>query len=263
MKSLIPHDGVLWDDSTNPAYVVPPGKSTGLVARDFEKYPQGCFASAPPFPDSELIPEDEVKDRWAEKMKNQSSLLHYRDAYFEQMNSLDQDGYPLCWAFSTTKAAMYARAMMGLPPLRLSGWWTGGQASGWRSRGGWGSESVNAGADVGFCTLDECPGYSSRYDTAENKAKAAKRKITGFWDGSESSALARRQAVSAFLTDRACVIDLNAMSHSMCAIWFTLDPFTIIYDNSWGGSGDRGLYKGSGAYASPNGLWIVRQTMAS
>lgn len=260
---LTPHDGALWDDSIDPATVVPRGFSTGLLPRDYSKYPQGCFASAPPFPDSELIPENEWADRHREKVKNQSSMLHYREAYYELMKSLDQDGQPLCWAFSSTKAAMWARAMMGLPPLRFSGWYTAGMASGWRSRGGWGSESVEQGANGGFCTLEECPSYSSRYATPDNATKAATRKITSFWDGSESSALARKQAVSAFLTDRACVIDLNAMSHSMCAIWFNPDPFEIIYDNSWGEGGDRGLYKGRGAYASPNGLWIVRQLRAS
>lgn len=262
MKSIIPHEGVLWDDGTNPEAVVPNGYSTGLRPRDFTRTPVGSMAAAPAFPDSLLLPEDQWADRWNEKMKNRSSLLHYREDYFDVLQSLDQDGYPLCWAFSSTKLAMYLRKLLGLPPLRLSGWWTGGQASGWRSRGGYGEESITALSEVGPCTLDECPSYSSRYDTPENKTKAASRKILAFYDGAEDSSLAQKQAISALLRDMPCVIDLNVMSHSMCCIWFTLNPITFIYDNSWGGSGDKGLYKGSGAYARPNGLWIGRDVRA-
>ncbi len=263
MSDVIPHDGVLWNDYTNPATIVPAGFATGHRPRNFMASPQGVLEAAPAFPDSELIPEDQWADRWAEKMKNKSSLLHYREDYYSVLKSLNQQSYPLCWAFSSTKMEAYLRKLMGLPPITLSGWWTAGKASGWRSRGGNGIESVEALADVGPCTLDECPGYSSKYDTPDNAAKAATRKITGFWDGPQDSLRAQKVAISALLTDRPCVVDLDVMSHSMCAVWFTLNPITLIFDNSWGEQGDRGLYKGSGAYARPNGLWIGRATRAA
>lgn len=263
MRDPIPHDGALWHDGTNPNTIVPAGFATGLYKRDFRTRPQGFMSSAPAFPESELIPESEWPDRWAAKMKYKSSLLHMREDYYASLKSLNQKSFPLCWAFSSTKLQIYLRKLMGLADLELSGWWTAGKAANWRSRGGWGSESINALATVGPCTLAECPEYSSRYDTEDNAAKAKARIITGFWDGPENSLLAQKVAISALLTDRPCVIDLNVMAHSMCCIWFTLNPITFIYDNSWGESGDRGLYKGSGAYARPNGLWIGRQTRAA
>lgn len=256
--NLIPHAGATWDDGTDPATIVPAGFGTGLIKRDYAMYPQGCYANAAAFPDSELIDESEWGDRWNEKMKNKSSLLHIREDNYDALKSLNQSSYPLCWAFSSTKAEMYVRFLMGLPPERLSGWYTAGMANGWRSEGGWGANSMRQAIDGGMCSLDECPSFSRNYATAENAAKAATRKITEWWDGIDDTTLARKQAVSMFLKDIPCVIDLNAMSHSMCAIWFTPNPFTIIYDNSWDEQGDRGLYKGSGAYASPNGLVIPR-----
>ncbi len=260
--SILPHDGVLWHDGTNPDTIVPAGYSTGLIPRNYSTHPQGCYASAPAFPDSELIDPSEWPDRWAEKMKNQSSLLHIRQDNYELLKSLDQNGKGLCWAFSTTKGAMYIRKLMGEPDMRLSGWYTAGIVKGWRDQGGWGAESVDQGANNGFCSLDECPSYSSSYATSTNATLAAKRKITMFYDGSDGGptvggyTLAQRQAVSSFLRDKPAIIDLNVMSHSMCGIWFTLNPFKIIYDNSWGEQGDRGLYMGTGAYARPDGLVI-------
>lgn len=255
---IIPDDSVLWHDGTDPANIVPAGCSTGGIPRNFKTHPVGCYAEAPAFPDSELIPEDQWADRWNEKMKNQSSLLHIRQDNYDLLQSLFQNGKGLCWAFSTTKAAMYIRKLMGEPDLRFSGWYTAGIVKGWADEGGWGAESLAQGAKNGFATLDEVPSYSSQYATADIAAKAAQRRITEWWDGSDSPSLAQKQAISMLLNDIPCVVDLNVMSHSMCCVWFTLNPITFIYDNSWGEQGDHGLYKGQGAYAMPDGLVIPR-----
>jgi hypothetical protein len=243
---------------------VPRGKSTGLVPRDYGRHPVGCFAFAPAFPDSELIPESEWADRLAENRATKSGLLDLREAHYEVLHSLDQDGLGLCWAFSSTKAVMYLRVLQNEAPLRLSAWYVAGVVKGWRDQGGWGAESLEKIVAVGVPAESYCPSYRSSYDTAETRANAALHKVTEWWDGSEDTGLATKQMVSSLLRRRPCVVDLNALSHSMCAIDIgSLNPLEIIYDNSWGEQGEKGLYRGKGAYARPDGLVIPRVTIPS
>ena len=91
---------------------VPAGRATGLVPRNYATHPVGCYAFAPEFPASELVPESEWADRLAENRRTKSGLLDLREARYDVLRSLDQDGLGLCWAFSTTKAVMYLRAVM-------------------------------------------------------------------------------------------------------------------------------------------------------
>ncbi len=253
------------DDSNAHLYANPSftGRAAGLIPRDYEANPVGCFAFAEEFPDSMLIPESEWAARLAAQMAVKATLLDLREANYDTLKSLDQDGLGLCWAFSTTKACMYIRARMGEPNMRLSAWWVAGKVKGWRDQGGWGGESLEQIVKSGVPTETFCPSYKASYDTPDCQANAALHKFTEWWEGAEDSAKARKQAVSAFLLGYPCIIDLNSMSHSMCAIGFELDPFTIIYDNSWGEGGEKGLYKGRGASASPNGLWIPRAALPS
>src|SRR5436190_12690648 len=98
---------------SQPNAPVPPGYSTGLIPRNFRSFPSGCFAFAQEFPDSELIPDGEWADRLAFNRANKCGLLDIRADNYEMLKSLDQDGFGLCWAFSSTKAVMYLRAIMG------------------------------------------------------------------------------------------------------------------------------------------------------
>lgn len=169
-----------------------------------------------------------------------------------------------CWAFSSTKATMYVRALMGEPLVRLSAWWVAGKVVGWRDQGYWGAASLAQIVKEGVPVESLCPSYSSRYDTSETRADAAKRKVTEWWDGSEDPREAQKQLVSMLLKRIPCVVDLNDMGHSMCAIDIkSLNPLTIVYDNSWGDQGDKGLYYGTGARARPDGLVIPRVAMAA
>jgi hypothetical protein len=243
---------------------VPRGKSTGLVPRDYRTHPVGCMAFAPEFPDSELIPEGEWADRLAENRATKSGLLDFRDAHYEALHSLDQDGLGLCWAFSSTKAVMYLRAIQNEAPLRLSAWYVAGIIKGWRDEGGWGAASLEFIVNKGVPAESYCPSYKSSYDTADTRANAALHRVTEWWDGSENPSQAQKQLISMLLRRRACVVDLNDMGHSMCAIDIgNLNPVEIIYDNSWGEQGEKGLYRGRGARARPDGLVIPRVTVPS
>lgn len=243
---------------------VPAGYSTGLIPRDYSICPVGYQAFAPAFPDDELIPESEWAERLAENRATKSGLLDFREANYEMLKSLDQDGEPLCWAFSSTKAVMYLRAIMNQPLLRLSAWWVAGKVVNWQSQGYWGSASLAQIVKEGVPAESFCPEYRSRHDTAETRANAALHKVTEWWDGSEDPYKAQKQLVSMLLKRVPCVVDLNVMGHSMCAIDIgSLNPIEIIYDNSWGENGEKGLYRGRGAYARPDGMVIPRVSMPS
>src|SRR5258708_57835 len=110
----------------------------GLIPRNYATHPSGCMAAAPTFPTELLIPETEWQARLDAQLSSKSSLFDLRESNYDVLKSLDQDGLGLCWAFSTTKAVMYLRAIMNEPPVRLSAWWVAGKVKGWADQGGWG-----------------------------------------------------------------------------------------------------------------------------
>lgn len=243
---------------------VPSGFSTGLIPRDFKSHPVGCFAYAPAFPDDALIPESEWPARLAQQKADRASLLDLRTTYYDTLKSLNQNGYGLCWAFSSTKATMYIRATQHGVFERLSAYWVAGKVMNWRDQGYYGAASLGQIVKAGVPLESLCPTYSSRNDTPECQADAATRKVTEWWDGSDDRDLARRQMVSSLLVGIPCVVDLNWLSHSMAAIHIeSLNPLTIYFDNSWGEGNNKGLYIAKGSQAIPDGLVIPRVATAA
>lgn len=239
---------------------IPFACSTGLIPRDYSSHPSGCHAFAPTFPTANLIDKSEWADRLNENRKNKVGLLDIRQANIGILQSLNQSHWGLCWSFSTTKAVMYIRKIMGLPDVKLSGWWLAGLIKNWRDEGGWGAASLSEAVSVGVATDADCPAYQSQYDTPATRAKAADNKVTSWWDGTEDHNLNTQIAISMLLQSVPCVVDLNDMGHSMCCIDIkSLNPLTLVYDNSWGTVGDPdGLYYGTGARARPDGLVVPR-----
>jgi hypothetical protein len=202
--------------------------------------------------------------RLQENRKQKAGLLELREANYEILKSLDQDGLGLCWAFSSTKAGMYTRAKQHEVGIRLSAWYVAGRIKGWRDQGGWGAASLKFIVESGVPAESYCPEYKSRYDTADTRANAALHKFTEWYDGAEDPRLAQKQMVSMLLRANPCVVDLNDMGHSMCAIDLqSIKPLVVIYDNSWGESNDKGFYRGQGARARPDGLVIPRVSLPS
>lgn len=244
---------------------VPRGKKTGLIPRDYRRYPQGYLGPiCEPFSNDLLIPESEWADRLAENRKNKAGLLDLREANYDVLKSLDQDGKGLCWAFSSTKAVMYVRMLMNEPGIRLSAYWVAGQVKGWKDEGGWGSASLSEIVKDGVPADSFCPDYNRSHDTPEARENAKNHKVTQWLDGSENPTEAQQQMVSMLLRGQPSVVDLSDMGHSMCAIDIdSLKPLTIVYDNSWGEQGDHGLYRGTGARAKPDGLVIPMLSLAT
>lgn len=250
-------------DNTNAP--IPPGMSTGAVPRDYAACPPGYLAFAPVVPDEEILDRSNWKAAFDEKVARGIGLLEHRKANYDYLKSLNQNGLGLCWAFSTTKACMYLRYLMGEPNIVLSAWWLAGVINNWQDRGGWGAASLGKAVQDGIPAMDLCPTYNRKYDTPECRQNAAYHKVTEWYDGLNNPDRNQDILVSFLLRGRPCVVDLNVMGHSMCAIDVqSIDPLVVIYDNSWGTSGDPdGLYYGKGAYARPDGLVIPRVSTPS
>ncbi len=240
----------------------PPGYSTGLIPRDYRTHPPGCYSSAPVAPSDWLVPESEWADRLKEQVANQASLWDLREANYDVLKSLDQDGLGLCWAFSSTKATMYTRVIAGAAPLRLSAWWVAGMVKGWRDEGGWGAESLDQIRTAGVPTEALCPAYKSSYATPAVAADASTRKVIEWYDGTEDRDQNRRIMISAFLLGLAPVLDYNWLSHSMCGCKLvSIDPLEVWTDNSWNDIsqyGPKGCYKLTGSKAIPDGIVVPR-----
>ncbi len=243
---------------------IPPGYSTGLIKRDYKSHPSGYLSFAPSFRDSMLVPESEWPERLKEQKAKKASLLDLRKKFFAYLKSLDQDGLGLCWAFSSTKAVMYLRAIMNEPGIRLSAWWVAGKVVNWQDQGYWGSASLAQIAKGGVPSEEKCPSYKSSYDTADVAADAATRKVTKWMDGSEDRGKNRAMMISCFLLGLPPVLDFNHMGHSMCGCNLeSIDPLEINCDNSWGGSGGPdGLYNLKGSDAIPDGIVCPEITLA-
>jgi hypothetical protein len=245
----------------------PPGCSTGLVPRNYKTHPPGCYAGAPVAPADWLVPESEWEDRLKEQQANLASLWDLRETHYDTLKSLDQDGLGLCWAFSSTKAVMYTRAVMNALPERLSAWYVAGKVKRWRDEGGWGAESLEQIRNAGVPTEAMCPSYKSSYDTAAVAADAATRKVIEWYDGTEDRDQNRRIMISAFLLGLAPVLDYNWLSHSMCGcVLKSINPLEVWTDNSWndiGQYGPKGCYKLTGSKAIPDGVVVPRVSQPS
>ncbi len=245
---------------------IPPGKKTGLIPRDYKSHPVGSYEGVPEYPDELLIPENEWDELQAEQQAAKASLLDLRETYYDTLKSMDQNGYGLCWFFSTTKAVMYLRALMNLPPVRLSAWYGAGIINGWRDQGGWGAASLDFFIKNGTCSEDFCPKYSRSAVKQGAEENAALHKVTEWYDGSDDPDKAFAQFVSNNLRGIPGVCDYNSLSHSMCGVGFKRNPRTIINDNSWNEINDfgpKGLYYCTGRNANINGLVFPRVAMAT
>ncbi len=235
---------------------------SGYIPRDYSSHPSGYQSCAPSAPDDWLVDEAEWDERLREQQARLASLWDLREMYYSFLRSLNQTNHPLCWAFSTTKAEMYLFAAEGTPII-LSPWWTAGVANGWRNQGGWGASSLDGAARIGPVPMEDCPDFTSRYDTSATRAIAAKRRVIEWYDGSEDRDRNRHIMISSFLLGLPNVLDFNDIGHSMagCRIIQLKPKLIIACDNSWDAIdqyGAKGTYQKSGNAAIPDGVVVPR-----
>jgi hypothetical protein len=233
------------------------GHATGCVPRDWERMPYGCpgmmGVQAFPLP---LFTDQEILDRIADQARHKSSLYHIRMDH--KIRSLDQNGYPLCWGYSTTKAVMLGYAAQNQPMIELSGTGLALLASNWQVRGGWCQESLETAVQVGVpsaAVWDPKITRQNQLDMNAVQVDASKRKVTEFFDiGDCKNASNLRALVTALLLNMACMVEYNRLAHSMCGVavlgW---NPLKLLIDNSWGETWDEdGMVEYTGNAAIPD-----------
>ncbi len=244
-----------------------PGKKTGLVPRNFSTHPPGYLACAPVAPDDWLVPPSEQQGLLDAQLAAKASLWDIREAHYDVLKSLDQNGYGLCWAFSSTKATMYTRILANEPGMRLSAWYVAGKIKGWADEGGWGQESLKFIADHGVPTMDKCPKYSSSAVASDAAENAKLHAVTEWYDGTDDRTQNTQIMISAFLLGLPCVLDLNWLGHSMAGCCLkSISPLEVWADNSWGEIdqyGPKGIYVLKGSKAVPDNIVVARVSVPS
>lgn len=241
--------------------------SMGLVPRDYDRVP--CGANGNEFPDELLIPEDEIKDAFEHYINTHSTLADLRDRAGGYLDSLDQNGFGLCWNFSSAKSIMYAREAAGLPRVKLSPWYGAGILNKWKDMGGWCEASAAFLVKSGIPRLDLCPKYSKEFDTPEAKADALNHQLLEFFDTSSDKDKRSHQCLSGWLRHGfSGPTDYNHMGHSMafCQVvrCESIYDYDVDDDNSWSmKSGVKGKYRLKGAKARPDSAVLFRVAEAS
>lgn len=241
-------------------------KGRGLVPRDWSMHRRGCFAAAPPFPNNLILSWDEINKRLRDMKAAKTTLLDHRAANYDTLKSYNQNGYGLCWAFSSTKAATYLRVQKGLPPARLAPYWVAGKVMDWRDKGGWGGQSMTEIAQAGVPLESFCADYHRANDTPAATANASMHRVVLWYDGTEDRETNARISGSAFCYGWVPVKDYNHLSHSMCGACYDPDTDSWIDDNSWGDindEGPQGTYVQKGKSGWPDNVVVAVEIQAS
>jgi len=217
-----------WRDHVDPAVVNGEYKSKGLIPRNYDIHPPGCYKSAPPLTalDFPLIPRSEWVERIEEMERTKSRLSDIRRIgnFGKPIPALDQDGVGYCWNHSVTGAVILSRAVMGLPYVRLSAFFIGCLIKNYRDEGGWGALALDFVTEKGVPDVKFWPEKSMQKsnDNAECRANALLHKVTeGFADLASpqwSRNLSEDQAMTLLLCRFPVISDFNWWSHSVCAI---------------------------------------------
>lgn len=270
------HDvGYVIDDSTDNDVLNPAGFGKGfqpeLIPADLPQ-PKPLFGEAPDqikeFTDAELLTY--TQELWDRK----ATLWHLRQlaANGQQMPTLDQGSEGYCWAYSTTRAIMYIRAVQNQPYRRLSGHAVGCIVKGYRDEGGWCGLSQQFISERGVPSVEFWP-EKSKNRSNDNPAtweNAAQNKILeGYFDPSKAvydRNLTLRQLLTLLCLGIPCAVDRFHWSHSTCDHTPIIKDGKVwpMGDNSWTDNwGDKGCYVFVGQKAVPDGAVAVRALNAS
>lgn len=191
----------------------------GLIPRDYEAFPQGCYKSATAF-DMPLIPRSEWAERIREMEATKTRLSDLRRAL--GIKSLDQNGVGYCWNHSITMCVIMLRAVMGLPYVRLSAFMVGCLIKNYRNEGGWSALALDFIQEHGIPSVEFWPEKSMKRsnDTPEMRANAKLHIVTEGWADLSASVYDRNftedQAMTLLLTRNPVGGDFNWWGHAIC-----------------------------------------------
>lgn len=92
---------LIHDATPASGFAPPPGHTTGLIPRNYRAYPPGYQPCSEVFPQGLIIPEGEQQARLDDQIAQKASLFDLREANYEILKSLDQDGYGYCTTADT------------------------------------------------------------------------------------------------------------------------------------------------------------------
>jgi hypothetical protein len=266
---------VIGDDTPSRTYdATALGK--GLVMRNYDEHPVGCYGSAPPFSVDEmpLVPWDEIPDRIAHLEETKTRLS---DIY--QHPSLDQNGQGYCWFYSGTSCIQILRERNNQPYQRLSAHSGAWVIKNGRDQGGWGAQGLDFQRQRGVMPITVWPEKSMdgrRFNTAENWKVAEEYRVTeGFVDldpPQYDRELSVHQVLSCLINRVPVIADYMWWMHSV-GVLDALDLYknkskrdprrygtNILnsWTDRWGNRG-RGILKDSKAFpdgaSAPRAVW--------
>ncbi len=268
-------DNFIIDDSTNNDLLYPKGFGTGFDPAQVTQgeFPQ-LFGDAPN--QLKVIPRSEWSARIKEQEETRSSLSHLRQICGPnggQMPTLDQNGQGYCWAYSTTRAVMYLRAMQNQPYVRLSAHAIGCMVKGFRDEGGW------CGLSAKFHREKGCPSVEFWKEKSMNRSNdnpatwdnAAGHIVTEEWvdlgQAVYDQNLTEEQIATCLLLNIPVAADFSWWGHSVLLRRLT-EPergdFGYDGDNSWtDGWGEQGSFVLRGSKKNTMGAIALRVVTAS
>ncbi len=223
-------------------------KGRGLHYRDYEKDAFGDFAT--PFPSSMLIDPDEWDERIEEKDRKKTWIADIVKA--KGMRSKDQQRTNYCWIFATTSVVQATRIYQGYDHMELSPASVGGPMTNYRNVGGWSTQGMREGAEIGWAPSEMWPdtGIDRQYDTEAVRQVRKAIKLQEWW---EARARAVAEEISMLLRDIACACGYNWWGHAVF-----IGAVTALGNrrygrrglNSWGESyGNKGWFNLEGSRA--------------
>ncbi len=268
---------VIGDDTPTAEYeAVANNQAKGLIPRNYDEFPQGCYASVPAWDLSSLplVPWDEIPDRIAWMEETKTRLVDIGD----YVDPLDQNGQGFCWFYSGTSAIMQLRARNNQPNVRLSAHSGACIIKNFHDQGGWGAAGLDFQKERGVqpVSLWKEKSMSREYDTAANWEVAKEYRVTeGFVDLSVAAYdrdLTVQQIISCYLNRIPVISDYNWWGHSVCGLWaYDYKPSlaknnpnryaAVEILNSWAmwSRRGRGILKDSKAFpnsaAAPRATW--------
>lgn len=197
----------------------------GGVPRNMKTHPIGSYpwAKAVDFP---LTPQAEWAERIRDMEANGSNLSAIRmmgGPNQGMIPSRDQNGRGYCWQHSGVSAMLLNRAKMNSTYADLSAYAPSCRDKNFADEGGWGAEGVDNLVKWGVPTSEFWPqqATSSKYNTAETWANAAKYKVSDQWADIDTAqydrSLTFAQVATLLLHRIPVVVDYNWWGHSVCA----------------------------------------------
>lgn len=217
---------VIGDDSEG--FEPPDGMRMGLIPRDYDEHPVGCYGSAPPYSidDMPLIDWAVMPEmiREMETKKSRLSDIRRRGNNGQPIPSLDQNGQGYCWAYSTTSCVQLLRAVANMPYVPLSAHSVACVIKNFRDQGGWGAASLDFYTTRGCVPQSLWPAksMSRQWNTEANWQAAKEFRVTEGWVDLQPAVYSRdmsAQQVATCLLNRLPVIgDFNWWGHSVCVM---------------------------------------------